>query len=185
MDTDTQIYQDILSIFIIQTHFHEIRYTYRNTYSMSAPTHIQQSVAEWAIPPIMAEQTMQNYTSKHTFRATLEDKDSPSQTYTVNCAKPHDLQLFSPIPFLFPLMNSSSVKANNRDSSNERTDNSAAILTGINRSGGLMTFLMRHGEWEESKERGREKEDVKKGDVALPSNCKANFKRSSQETLYE
>lgn len=37
-----------------------------------------------------------------------------------------------------------------------------------------MTLLMRHGEWEES----REREDVRRGDVALPSNCKANFKRS-------
>lgn len=87
---------------------------------------------------LMAEEMIyvQNYTSKHAFRAPLEDKDSPSQTYTVNCAKPHDLQLFSLIPFLFPLMNLSSVRANNRDSSNERADNSAAILTGFSRSGG-------------------------------------------------
>lgn len=43
---------------------------------------------------------------------------------------------FLPFPFFFLLMNSSSVRANNRDSSYERADNRAAILTGIKRSGG-------------------------------------------------
>lgn len=87
----------------------------------------------------MAEEMIyvQIRTSKHTFRAPLEDKDSASPTCTVNCAKPLDFQLFSPVPFLFlPLMNSSSVRANNRDSSTERADNRAAILTGIKRSEG-------------------------------------------------
>lgn len=41
-----------------------------------------------------------------------------------------------------------------------------------------MTLPMRHGEWEESKERERGRGDVRRGDVALPSNCKANFKTS-------
>lgn len=45
-----------------------------------------------------------------------------------------------------------------------------------------MTLLMRHGEWEESKERERERDrkGKRRGDVALPSDCKANFKRSFQ-----
>lgn len=89
---------------------------------------------------------------------------------------------FLPFLFFFLLMNSSSVRANNRDSSNERADNSAAILTGINRSGGWW-----HSWWDmESgrkvkREGGREK-GKRRGDVALPSDCKANFKRSFQSS---
>lgn len=61
------------------------------------------SVVEDRPTYLMAEQVMhvQHYTSKHVFRAPFEDKDSPCQTYTVNCSKLHDLQLFSPIPFSF------------------------------------------------------------------------------------
>lgn len=39
-----------------------------------------------------------------------------------------------------------------------------------------MTLLMRHGEWEESKE--REREDDRKGDVILPARSKAQFQVS-------
>lgn len=61
------------------------------------------SVVEDRPTYLMAEQVMhvQHYTSKHVFRAPFEDKDSPCQTYTVNCSKLHDLQLLSPIPFSF------------------------------------------------------------------------------------
>lgn len=88
---------------------------------------------------------------------------------------------FLPFLFFFLLMNSSSVRANNGDSSNERADNSAAILTGINRSGGWW-----HSWWDmESgrkvkRERERDRKGKRRGDVALPSDCKANFKRSFQ-----
>lgn len=132
---------------------------------------------------LMAEQMIyvQNCTSKQIFRASFEDKDSPRQTYTVDCAKPHDLQLFSPIAFLFPLMNLSRVRANNRDSSDERADNSAAILTGIKQSGGWW-----HSWWdmESGRKAKRERRDDRMGDVALPSNCKANFKRSFQSVRW-
>lgn len=92
------------------------------------------------------------------------------------------------LSFFFPLMNSSSVRANNRDSSNERAHNSAAILTGIKRSGGWW-----HSWWDTESGRkvktGKEKrEGDREGDAGLPSNCKANSKRSfkvSQETKQE
>lgn len=48
---------------------------------------------------------------------------------------------FLPFLFLSPLMNSSSVSANNRDRRKERAHNSAAILTSFNREEwGLMTL---------------------------------------------
>lgn len=158
--------------------------THRKTHTLFTLLHTQWPtvLSGWAGRPtcVMAEQMIyvQNYTSKHTFRAPFEDKDSLRQTYTVNCAKPRDLQLFSSVSFLFPLMNSSSVRANNRDSSNEREDNSAAILTGIKWSGGWW-----HSWWdmESGRKVKRENwEDDRKGDLALPSDCKANFKRSFQ-----
>lgn len=79
---------------------------------------------------------------------------------------------FLPFPFVFfpPLMNLSSVRANNSDSSYERADNRAAILTGIKWSGGWW-----HRRWDTASGR---KVKRGRGDAALPSDCKANSETS-------
>lgn len=88
---------------------------------------------------------------------TRETKDSPR--HACSCVKLPDLQPSSPARFAFSLMNLSSVRVNNRDGSNQRAHKSAATLTGVSQSGGLMTLQMRRRKWEEAGKKTREGED--------------------------
>lgn len=62
---------------------------------------------------------------------------------------------FLPSPFLFPLMNLSSVRANNRDSGKRRSRQSPWRINRHQAKGRLMTRAMRRGEWAGSGDGGR------------------------------